>query len=159
ALSSDGKILAYSTNVPPVRLFDVAAGKELRPIPTTRGGAGVLFAPDGKTLAVQDLSGPIRLYEVATAKELKQLAPAGPDANPPAVLTRSSMTFSPDGKMLVTGSTLRRPGEQAPLVFWDTTTGKEIRRIPAGGGQVGGGAGAGFGGGPGFGGGFGGAGG
>jgi WD40 repeat protein len=159
ALSSDGKILAYSTNVPPVRLFDVAAGKELRSIPTTRGGAGVLFAPDGKTLAVQDLSGPIRLYEVATAKELRQLAPASQDGNRPAVLTRSSMTFSPDCKMLVTGSTVRRPAEQAPLVFWDTATGKEIRRIPAGGGQVGGGAGAGFGGGPGFGGGFGGAGG
>src|SRR5262245_44331410 len=69
ALSPDGKALAYSSSVPQVRLFDVASGKELRTIQTTRGGGSVLFAPDGKSLAVQDFSGPIRLYEVDTGQE------------------------------------------------------------------------------------------
>ena len=137
ALSSDCKPLAYSTTVPPIRLFDVAAGKELRTIQTTRGGASILFAPDGKSLAVQDLSGPIRLYEVATGKEMRQLAPVVQEASRPTFMGRASMAFSADGKVLASASTLRRSAEQAPLIFWDTTTGKEIRRITTGADQVG----------------------
>src|SRR5262245_47942906 len=128
ALSADGKTLAYSSTVPPVRLFDVVTGRELRTIKTMRGGAGVVFAPDGKTLAVQDVTGPIRLYEVATGKELIELAQDSQTIGRSRPLTRTSTVFSPDGKVLVTGSTRHRPDEQA-IIFWDTTTGKALRGI------------------------------
>src|SRR5439155_7545263 len=47
ALSADGKMLAVPAPSSGVRLFDVAAGKELRKITTPGRSAALAFAPDG----------------------------------------------------------------------------------------------------------------
>src|SRR5262249_58117669 len=53
SLSVDGKLLAAASPYEPIRLFDPAAGKELRQLKPPPGGTvlSVAVAPDGKTLA------------------------------------------------------------------------------------------------------------
>ena len=53
ALSRDGRLLAYTGRVLPVRPIWVRAlgAREARPIPGTEGGRRPFFSPDGKWLA------------------------------------------------------------------------------------------------------------
>jgi WD40 repeat protein len=98
-------------------LWEVATGKELRRIEKTGWRANRLaFSPDGNTLASTAYGNEtvIRLWDVATGKALQ---PAGPDGVVHAV------AFSPDGRLLVTGSWL---GHDQPLRLWDAATGKPM---------------------------------
>jgi WD40 repeat protein len=131
ALSADGKTLAVSNPLLGVRLFDVATGKELHKISIAGRITTLAFAPDSKTLALQDATGLVRLCDVATAKELRQFAkPNRDDANSRGYLVRGPLAFSPDGNILVC-STSVSPNESVPLIWWNTATGKEIRRTAA----------------------------
>src|SRR5207245_11446011 len=98
-----------------LRLWDVASRKELR-----RFGSGrldyvcaVAFSPRGDLVAsggVQDDA--IRLWDPATGKELRQLQ-------------GSTMTFSPDGRILAATH------KDGYVRLWDPATAKEICRITA----------------------------
>jgi tricorn protease-like protein len=102
AFSPDGKTLATGSgvlNMPLVKTWDVASGKELLTI--TRGHAGYIgglaFSPDGKRLATTSMDGTARVWEAASGKELLILS--GHEGQVRGV------AFSPDGQRLATGST------------------------------------------------------
>jgi WD40 repeat protein len=115
ALSPDGKIIvtaSYKSSV--LRIWDVAAGKEIRQIAERRGTSAVAFAPDGKTFAAGGAED-IRLWDVSTWQEKCRFA---------GHVGIHSIVFLPDGKTLISG------GGHAPTIrWWNIDTGREIRRL------------------------------
>jgi RNA polymerase sigma factor (sigma-70 family) len=132
-----------------VRVWDVAAGKELRSFRVARQNErtkwyyvwSASLSPDGATLAVTyqradnttALVGAhaVRLYDVATGAERHEL--------PGHLYYVSAPAFSPDGKLVVTASPALSPFLQKRLkqsanqVFvWDVATGKRVARLPDG---------------------------
>jgi RNA polymerase sigma factor (sigma-70 family) len=132
-----------------VRLWDVAAGNELRSFRIVRENEQIKshyvwstsLSPDGATLAVTYQradnttaiigSHSVRLYDVATGKERHELLGHLYYVNGPA--------FSPDGKLVVTASPalsgffqkeLKLPPNQ--VFVWDVATGKRVARLPDG---------------------------
>jgi RNA polymerase sigma factor (sigma-70 family) len=130
----DGKTLASAARDGTIRLWDLATGKEVRPSDGNQGTVGsIAVSPDGKTVATAGKdSNTIVLWEAATRKVIRRIAAAPPRAVPDAVpnyqraLYRDkvwSLAFSPDGKMLASGS-----GDTS-IYLWDPATGQQIRRL------------------------------
>jgi WD40 repeat protein len=117
AFSPDGKTLASGSSDATIKLWDVATGKEQATLKGHKAGViCVAFSPDGKTLASgsnrDDTT--IKLWDVATGKEQATLK---------GHKTGSGVTFSPDGKRLVSwGGGARDTGT---IKLWDVATGKE----------------------------------
>jgi len=149
AFAPDGKTLVtVDYNNATVRMWDVAAGKELRSFRVARENEktspyfvwSASLSPDGATLAVtyqrtgtRGIVGThsIRLYDVATGTERHELSGHLHYVSAPA--------FSPDGKLVVTASPALSPFLQMQLklpanqVFvWDVTTGKRVAGLPDG---------------------------
>jgi RNA polymerase sigma factor (sigma-70 family) len=150
AFAPDGKALVtvdYGNST--VRVWDVAAGKELRSFRVARQNEkarshhvwSASLAPDGATLAVtyqradntRALLGAysVRLYDVATGAERHNL--------PGHMHYVSAPAFSPDSKRVVTASPalspflqqqLKRPPNQ--VFVWDVATGKRVAALPDG---------------------------
>lgn len=106
-----------------IRIWDVGTGRQIRTLRAQIdfGPSGYLNAaalsPDGKTLAVagyEALMAPsrIRLFNLSTGEVERVLT--GSEA------TIGSLTFSPDGRLLVAGS----PASQDPLRVFDISTGR-----------------------------------
>jgi len=129
AFSPDGKTLATSTfKDRTIRLWDVAAGKEIRTCPASiedvpsvghSGGLArtLVFAPDGKTLvsASPGEYGRLCFWDVATGKEIRDAAGHDDEV--------WSVAFSPDGKTIATGGGHYTNGPGECLVhLWDSTT-------------------------------------
>jgi WD40 repeat protein len=144
AFTPDGKSLACAESDGTVRLYEAATGKERRVLGRARPGkprddvqvTALAFTPDGKTLAGRSLDFPgIRLWDVASGKELtplggragtrpiRRLSWPGVDSFP------SSLAFSPDGRLLATGTT------GGAVRQWEVRSGRE--RVPAIGHQGG----------------------
>jgi WD40 repeat protein len=89
-----------------IRLWDVAAGKEIRHFGGHAGGYyQVAFAPDGRTLASAGEDGQVRIWEVYSGLERHPFSGhRGPV---------SSVVFSTDGKVLASGSS------DTTILIWD----------------------------------------
>jgi RNA polymerase sigma factor (sigma-70 family) len=110
AFSPDGKTFASGVyrrsagrplREPGIRLWDAAAGKEIRTFDFRKDTANLLFSPDGSLLlaATVDLSTGVEtqrlhLWEVATGKE---------QTLPETVQKGRALAFSPDGRLLAIG--------------------------------------------------------
>jgi RNA polymerase sigma factor (sigma-70 family) len=122
ALSPDGKVLATSARSDgaggpeQVVLFDTATGKELRRLgePLAAPCTRLAFSPDGRSVAAGEWEGgKVQIWDAGTGKEIK--------AWKAHTETVTALTFTPDGKRLVTG------GEDKAVHLWDIETGKEVR--------------------------------
>ena len=103
-----------------LRLWDVSTGKEVRTLPRLDGPIDwVRFSPDGHCLAcVDDSRKAIHLWKVKTGEKV-------------LIRTRTKiypvpMRFSTNGKILVSIS----EDENKVLYAWDTSSGKELWRVP-----------------------------
>jgi WD40 repeat protein/tetratricopeptide (TPR) repeat protein len=108
AFSADGKTVASGDEMGFLILWDVAARKPLRPPLTGRWSGeirSVAFGPDGKTLASSSWNS-IILWETATNEQ------RGQPLTGHRGLVRS-LTFSRDGKFLISGS------EDRTVLLWD----------------------------------------
>jgi RNA polymerase sigma factor (sigma-70 family) len=117
AFSPDGKTLAAAGQDHTLRLFDAAAGDEVRPIRGQFDAVdAVAFSPDGGRVWTIAGDRNLRAWEATAGKEDRALQTS--DGRPLCV------AFSPDGKLAATG------GEQDKTArIWDLATGKELRRV------------------------------
>jgi RNA polymerase sigma factor (sigma-70 family) len=109
AVSPDGRLIAFGSQHDMIAVHELAGGAELWRVEKLARGVGCLaFSPDGRTLAWGSQVDPkIHLTEVATGKERQAFTGHRGGA--------VSLTFSADGKTLVSG------GGDTTLLVWDLT--------------------------------------
>jgi WD40 repeat protein len=127
AVSPDGKTLAvaewnftpgrgYLHDLAPIRLLDLATGREVRRLRGHRGGVSDLaFSPDGGTIVSFGFDGTFRRWDARTGAEREP--PTGHQAPVRAV------AFSPDGKLLASC------GDDHTVRLWDPLTGRQRRQF------------------------------
>jgi WD40 repeat protein len=149
AFSPDGKTLASGSMNQSIRLWDVPARTELRPMISHLGSVrAVVFSPKGETLVTSGFDDTVRLWDSATGKELRRLrahqygswaVAISPDGGMVASAGGSSprvwnvadgkerfvlrgglaVAFSPDGKSMATSH------NEGGVYFWDPQSGRE----------------------------------
>jgi WD40 repeat protein len=136
--TADSKKLVSAGRDKTVRLWDVTTGKELKRIKTQGDGiSSMALSADGSlvaTVAYKKLDRKedgsslfpdhrIQLWDLGSGKKVRELVPhtaQSEDAHPPGP---DCLTFSPDGKTLLSG------GHGRVVQVWDPVAGKELRRF------------------------------
>jgi WD40 repeat protein len=113
AFSPDGRSLAVADNDWRVRFLDAATGKVEQRITVQGGVNSVVFAKDARILFTAGTA--IRRWDIAKRVEL------GPFGGHQGSILAAA--FSPDGKVLATGS------YDATVKVWDPSTGKQLRLL------------------------------
>lgn len=120
--SPDGKIMVAMGANGSVKRWDLIAGKELPEFPASPGDpSGLAFSPDGKILAL--CSGrEVHLLDSTTGQEKATFKHA---------YRVSCLAFSPDNKMLATGTVKNERDQFEPsfLKVWELATGREVQSI------------------------------
>jgi WD40 repeat protein len=127
-VSRDGKFLACPGRDGDVRLWDLAAGREVSRLGdwSTAGRGQLALTADGKTLATAIYGQKTTLWDTATRKELRSFG----ETTATNRLMPYRMAFSADGKTLVqAGLELGKGAVQTTVIAWDAVNGKELRRV------------------------------
>jgi WD40 repeat protein len=122
----DGKTLSsWSSADITARLWDVATGKELRPVGPDRQAQifKMLFCPDGKTMVSYGQENCLRFWDSTTGKEVR--------SSEGSQSWVGAVSFSPNGRLVASGSA------DGLIQLWDTATKKEVRRLTHSGWMVG----------------------
>jgi WD40 repeat protein len=133
--SPDGKMLAVSTSSGKITVIDVAEGAVLRELAHDGSYVNdVAWSPDGKYLASAGWHEcVIRVWEAPTGNLVHRIAPGGGRGRGDGEI--HAVAFSPDSKLLATGSSHRdSPGgkPKETIYLWDVATGQEERRFRPG---------------------------
>src|SRR5262249_11806452 len=121
-----------------VRLWNSSTGEMLCRLEGHKGWTYTLaFSPDGKLIGSGNSDGTARLWEVATGRERHcfSFQQGSPRAITGAADNQAiSVSFYPDGALFAVAhccmeAEWRQPSQSA-VVLWDTTSGKEVRRLP-----------------------------
>jgi WD40 repeat protein len=146
SISSDGSLLATGgyDNIAKIWKLQLSPGKptyELQhtlsghtagpPIVDKGDGIIAIFSPDGTKLATGGEDGMAKVWDVSTGRELLSLQ-AHPDR-----LGVHFLAFSPDGRLLATGSASASDDRNALVKIWDAESGEEISTLSEAG-QTGG---------------------
>ena len=117
AVSPDGRLLASASGDDTVRIWDVAARRQLATLTGHKGDVNsVAFSPDGSALASAGDDRAVRLWDAATRKELAALKGHGAAVRCAA--------FSPDGRLLASG------GDDKTVRLWDAAARKHVATLP-----------------------------
>ena len=128
AFSPDGKRLVTIARDRTVQLWDVDTGAEIAELPlnappkrrTYRGhDMGIAFSPRGDVIAGAQW-GEIALWDATDGKTLRILAQ--PEGNQRPI----TLSFSPCGKYLVSGSWWQRGLKQMPIRLWELASGENL---------------------------------
>lgn len=96
--SPDGKIIVSGSKDGTTKLWNATTGKHLKTLSRSAAGIkSVSFSPDSKIIASVNTYGIIELLDVITGKHLKKFSEDERKIS-------SSICFSPDGKMIISGS-------------------------------------------------------
>jgi WD40 repeat protein len=135
AFSPDGTALALASDDGSIRLFDTKSWCERKQFDNSDMTEKIVFSPDGSLLATATFE-KVRLWDIAAGAELRtfQIRPAkfpklfADEGERQAQLWRMAwqVAFSPDGKLLATGSS-------AAVQLWNPTTGQEVSTTPSNG--------------------------
>jgi WD40 repeat protein len=110
-VSSDGRHVLSASHDGTLRLWSVETAQELRQFDGHRGSVvGLALSPDGRYALSCGADDTVRLWDVATGAEVRRFAQQAPTA----------VAFSPDGRLVLTGS-------RDCLRAWDARTGQEVR--------------------------------
>jgi RNA polymerase sigma factor (sigma-70 family) len=143
AFSADSRQVLSSGTEGKIRLWDAATGRQIQEFKTADWQPNVIgtpppaaLSPDGKLVALIETNerhrpapdkvawrARISLRDAATGKQVRQLVCPTPEITPGYTRPFTALTFSPDGKSLLTG------GPDAFIRIWDPATGEERRRL------------------------------
>ena len=126
--SPDGKTLASGDEYETIHLWDMETKTSRAIFKAPVSFQSLAFSPNGKLLASGSGDGSIRLWD-ATVKEQKGITGKISQYLPSLTLKGhkdkvSNIAFSPDGKLLLTGSV------DGTIRAWDTTTGSQKYTCP-----------------------------
>jgi WD40 repeat protein len=113
AFSPDGKYAVAAYEDAPIRLWEVAAGTEIRKF--ARPDAAVIsiaFSPDGHRILSGGYNGGISLWHVGTGSRVRQLLGHTKAVN--------AVVFSPNGRRALSG------GYDKTVRLWDADTGQQL---------------------------------
>ncbi len=118
AFAPDGKTLYSAGWDGTIRVWDVAARKQLPPPTGLHGSSVVAASPDGQTLAFAD---DVNIVHVVSAKDGSECRTFDvPD------IEYSQLMFAPDGQRLAAGAA---GGREVRTFVWDVKTGELVRRF------------------------------
>ncbi len=114
AFSPDGKLLATAGKKSDIKLWNVANGKLIAPLPGHKDQVwSIKFSPDGKRLASASWDRTVKIWDVNSLKLLRTI-----NAHEDKVC---GLAFSPDGQTLATS------GWDKQAKLWEVATGNLIR--------------------------------
>ena len=130
-LSPDGKTLVMGLQNGTIKLWDTLTANPKSVLGShAHGVVALAFTPDGKTLASGSRDKTLKLWDVRTGRNTATWVPRAEDANKPLDFSAQSMfndvsclAFSPDGKLLASGST------DKAIRLWEVATGKKVATL------------------------------
>jgi WD40 repeat protein len=131
--SPDGKLLATSSIITDVHIWDLTTRKELRSWQAHPMDVwNIAFSPDSRNLITCGSTGEFRLWNVATGRQLQEFKPL----DWKGYSTETETALSPDGKLLALMESNEKrvpaPGKvewKARISLRDTATGKPVRQL------------------------------
>jgi RNA polymerase sigma factor (sigma-70 family) len=109
-------------------LFDVASGRTVRQVAAPgRQISSIALSPDGRFLA-SGVNHSVRLWHLPTGREIKQSMGHEAKTNG-AASNYVTAAFSPDGRLLVSGSGADFYGGDPSVRVWELASGQEVRRF------------------------------
>ena len=136
AYSKDGKFIAAGCQDGSIQVYDLAKVSFVSPAKLIRSAhqavgknehcvSSVCFSYDGKMLCSRGLDGALRLWDLAMPKKV-----VSETTGLPCLYAQTDCLFSPNDKLVITGTSIRKDQGQSKLVIFDRATWQLVKEIP-----------------------------